>query len=85
MSAAVNGGCWVYFSFLPGQPGWNIFGGTSEASPIFSGIVALANQVAGHRLGLINRRFTCSARCTTPGSPVPASWTSPRATTPSAA
>ena len=54
MSAAVNGGCWVYFSFLPGQPGWNIFGGTSEASPIFSGIVALANQVAGHRLGLIN-------------------------------
>ena len=54
MSAAVNGGCWVYFSFLPGQVGWDIFGGTSEASPIFSGIVALANQVAGHRLGLIN-------------------------------
>jgi subtilase family serine protease len=60
MSAAVNGGCWVYMSFAgiesPGvsDPGWYIFGGTSEASPIFSGIVALANQVAGHRLGLIN-------------------------------
>jgi subtilase family serine protease len=54
MSAAVNGGCWVYFSFLPGNSGWFIFGGTSEASPILSGIVALANQVAGHRLGLIN-------------------------------
>ena len=60
MSAAVNGGCWVYMSFAgiesPGvsNPGWYIFGGTSEASPIFSGIVALANQVAGHRLGLIN-------------------------------
>ena len=60
MSAAVNGGCWVYMSFAgieaPGQsdPGWYIFGGTSEASPIFSGIVALADQVAGHRLGLIN-------------------------------
>jgi subtilase family serine protease len=36
------------------NPGWYIFGGTSEATPIFSGIVALADQVAGHRLGLIN-------------------------------
>jgi subtilase family serine protease len=55
MSAAVDGGCWVYWSF-PGAsaPGWEIIGGTSEASPIFSGIVALADQVAGHRLGLIN-------------------------------
>jgi len=60
MTAAVNGGCWVYMSFAgiesPGvsDPGWYIFGGTSEATPIFSGIVALADQVAGHRLGLIN-------------------------------
>jgi|HubBroStandDraft_3_1064219.scaffolds.fasta_scaffold29207_1 subtilase family serine protease len=60
MSAAVNGGCWVYMSFAgietPGvsDPGWYIFGGTSEATPIFSGIVALADQVAGHRLGLVN-------------------------------
>ena len=60
MSAAVNGGCWVYMSFAgidtPGvdNPGWFIFGGTSEATPIFSGIVALADQVAGHRLGDIN-------------------------------
>jgi len=60
MSAAVNGGAWVYMSFAgieaPGvsDPGWYIFGGTSEATPIFSGIVALADQVAGHRIGLIN-------------------------------
>jgi subtilase family serine protease len=55
MSAAVDGGCWVYWSFPgAGKPGWEIIGGTSEASPIFSGIVALADQVAGHRLGLIN-------------------------------
>ena len=55
MSAAVNGGCWVYWSFAgTGGAGWYIIGGTSEASPIFSGIVALADQVAGHRLGLIN-------------------------------
>jgi subtilase family serine protease len=60
MTAAVNGGAWVYMSFAgietPGvsDPGWYIFGGTSEATPIFSGIVALADQQAGHRLGLIN-------------------------------
>jgi subtilase family serine protease len=60
MTAAVNGGAWLYMSFAgietPGvsNPGWYIFGGTSEATPIFSGIVALADQVAGHRLGLIN-------------------------------
>ena len=60
MSAAVNGGAWVYLSFAgtetPGvdTPAWYIIGGTSEATPIFSGVVALADQVAGHRLGLIN-------------------------------
>jgi subtilase family serine protease len=54
MSAAVNGGCWVYESFSGRGAGWEIFGGTSEATPIFAGIVALADQVAGHRLGDIN-------------------------------
>ena len=60
MTAAVNGGAWVYMSFAgietPGvsDPGWYIFGGTSEATPIMAGIVALANQQAGHRLGQIN-------------------------------
>ncbi|MEN3305645.1 MAG: hypothetical protein V7603_1847 [Micromonosporaceae bacterium] len=54
MSAAVDGGCWVYYSFVGAASGWHIFGGTSEASPIFAGIVALADQVAGHRLGNIN-------------------------------
>ena len=56
MSAAVDGGAWVYFSFATPlvPPGWHIIGGTSEASPIFSGIVALADQTAHHRLGLLN-------------------------------
>jgi subtilase family serine protease len=56
MSAAVDGGAWVYTGFSSPfiSVGWHIFGGTSEASPIFSGIVALADQVAGHRLGDIN-------------------------------
>jgi subtilase family serine protease len=44
----------VYQSFA-GQPaGWYPTCGTSEATPEFAGIVALADQVARHRLGLIN-------------------------------
>jgi subtilase family serine protease len=54
MSAAVNGAAWIYTSFGGFPVGWGLVGGTSEATPIFSGIVALANQVARHRLGLIN-------------------------------
>jgi len=54
MSAAVNGAAWVYTSFGGLSVGWHLVGGTSEATPIFSGIVALANQVAHHRLGLLN-------------------------------
>ncbi len=60
MSAAVDGAALVYFSFAPAQtgaPGWFLFGGTSEASPLFSGIVAIADQAAGHDLGLINPRL----------------------------
>jgi subtilase family serine protease len=54
MSAAVDGGAYVYTSFLDPTSPWNLFGGTSLSSPMFSGIVALADQVAGHRLGDIN-------------------------------
>ncbi len=38
----------------PATPGWQIVGGTSEASPLFSGVVAVADQAAGHDLGLLN-------------------------------
>ncbi len=54
MSAAVNGAVDFYDTTDPGVNGWGIVGGTSEASPLFSGIVALADQVAGHSLGYIN-------------------------------
>ncbi|MEY9967220.1 subtilase family serine protease [Streptacidiphilus sp. MAP12-16] len=54
MSAAVDGAAWTYSSYDPNRTGWGLVGGTSEATPIFSGVVALADQVAGHRLGLIN-------------------------------
>ena len=54
MSAACTGAVNVYQSF-GGQPaGWYALCGTSEATPLFAGIVALADQVAGHPLGLIN-------------------------------
>jgi subtilase family serine protease len=47
-------GVLVYLSF-PGVPaGWYIFGGTSEGSPTWSGIIADGNQMAGHPLGFIN-------------------------------
>jgi subtilase family serine protease len=54
MSAAVSGGAWVYQSFEPGGAGWEILGGTSEATPLFAGVVALASQKAGHPLGSID-------------------------------
>jgi subtilase family serine protease len=59
MSAAVDGAAIVYLSVvntaygLPG-PAYYPVGGTSEASPLFSGIVAIADQAAGHRLGWLD-------------------------------
>jgi subtilase family serine protease len=38
----------------PGEGPWQTSCGTSLATPLFAGIVALADQVAGHPLGLIN-------------------------------
>ncbi|MFI6152545.1 S8 family serine peptidase [Kitasatospora sp. NPDC051170] len=57
MSAAVDGAAWTYESYDPTAVGWHLTGGTSEATPLFSGIVALADQLAGHRIGQINGRL----------------------------
>jgi subtilase family serine protease len=55
MSAACSGLVITYHSFGGGGPaGWYVVCGTSEASPLFAGVVAMADQVAGHSLGLIN-------------------------------
>jgi subtilase family serine protease len=54
MSAAVNGAAVFYFSFDPTAVGYHLVGGTSEATPIFAGVVADAASAAHHRLGLIN-------------------------------
>jgi len=49
LSAAVDGAAIIYF-----EGSYTIVGGTSEASPLFAGIVAIADQVAGHSLGQLN-------------------------------
>ena len=56
MSAAVNGAALVYLNAnaAQGAAGFYLIGGTSEASPEFAGIIAIADQWAGHGLGLIN-------------------------------
>jgi subtilase family serine protease len=60
---SMNGACsspvFTYQSFpQAGSPaGWYPSCGTSEATPEFAGIVALADQVAGHGLGVINPRL----------------------------
>jgi subtilase family serine protease len=55
MNGSVDGSVWVYASFGgTGGTGWDLYNGTAEAMSTFSGIVALADQAAGHRLGFIN-------------------------------
>ncbi len=56
MSGACTSPVFTYQSFpQQGTPaGWYPSCGTSESTPEFAGIVALADQVAGHPLGLIN-------------------------------
>ncbi len=45
----------VYASFPGSSPGhWSSACGTSVATPLFAGLVALADQMAGHSLGLLN-------------------------------
>jgi subtilase family serine protease len=54
MSGACNGAVDMYQSFHGQTAGWYPTCGTSEATPLFAGVVALADQIAGHPLGLIN-------------------------------
>jgi subtilase family serine protease len=53
MDASCSSPVAVYGTF-PGAGGWQTSCGTSLATPLMAGIVALADQVAGHPLGLIN-------------------------------
>jgi subtilase family serine protease len=68
LSAAVDGAALVYLGFLP-TPDFYLIGGTSEASPLFSGVVAVADQAAGHDLGLLNPSLYQLAASGAPGLP----------------
>jgi subtilase family serine protease len=67
MSAAVNGAVVAYGTFGGRPPGWSLAGGTSEATPEFAAIVAMADQVAGRRLGLLNPRLYALSASHAPG------------------
>ena len=55
MTASVSGAVNIYVSGLSFGAGWDSIGGTSEAAPVFSGLVAIADQLNTHHpLGLIN-------------------------------
>jgi subtilase family serine protease len=55
IALSASAGGWGYYSFAgAGGTGWHIFSGTSLSTPMMAGIVALADQAAGHPLGLIN-------------------------------
>jgi subtilase family serine protease len=54
MNASCSAPVDVYSTYGGQPPGWSLVCGTSEATPEFAAIVALAVQEAGHPLGLIN-------------------------------
>jgi subtilase family serine protease len=54
LNAAVSSAVNVWLSFDGLTPGFYEIAGTSEASPLFSGIVAVADQAARHDLGWLN-------------------------------
>jgi subtilase family serine protease len=57
LSAAVDGAVILYYSFVPTRVGYHLVGGTSEATPEFAGIVAMAAQLADRRLGKLGKRL----------------------------
>jgi subtilase family serine protease len=69
MSGACSGLVVTYQSFpAAGEPaGWYVVCGTSEATPLFAGIVALTDQVAGHSVGFINPALYALSALRAPG------------------
>jgi len=61
LSADPRGGAVTFWSFTADpavtKPHWSVVGGTSEASPLFAGVVALASQVAHHRISNLDGRL----------------------------
>jgi subtilase family serine protease len=67
MSAACDGGVDMYQSFPGPAAGWYVTCGTSEATPLMAGVVALTDQVAGHPIGLINPALYALSSSRAPG------------------
>ena len=67
MTAAVDGAALVQLGFLGSNSGIYLIGGTSEATPMFAGVVAIADQAAHHDLGLINPALYALAARGKPG------------------
>jgi subtilase family serine protease len=67
MSGSCSGAVNIYQSFGGAPAGWYPTCGTSESTPLFAGIVALAAQVAGHPLGLLNPALYAMGQAHSPG------------------
>jgi subtilase family serine protease len=68
MNAACTSSVAIYASFPgAGAEHWQTICGTSMATPLFAGVVALADQMAGHSLGLINPALYQMAAAGDPG------------------
>ena len=67
MSASCSGNVLTYASFPGIKPGWYGVCGTSEASPLFAGIVAVADQWAHTRLGFLNPELYLLGQDRAPG------------------
>jgi subtilase family serine protease len=67
MEASTQDPALIYQS-VPGEPGgFYDVGGTSEAAPLFAGVVAVADQVAGTSLGYLNPSLYTLGSMQTPG------------------
>jgi subtilase family serine protease len=67
MSGSCSGPVLTYETIDGKTAAWTLVCGTSEASPLFAGIVALADQAAHHPLGLINPALYAMSAQKTPG------------------
>jgi subtilase family serine protease len=69
---ALTHGPFVYYATTdPSVAGWGILGGTDPGTTVFGGIVALADQVAGHSLGDLNPALYAMAQSGQPDGIVP--------------
>ena len=55
--ADIDGGVLAYWSVIPNQAGFYIFGGTSAGSPQWAAVVAIADQLHGSPLGWLNAKL----------------------------